>query len=35
MIKDRDGKFKMKPMKDVFDNDVAEEDIPQNMCHVF
>ena len=35
MYKDRDGKFRMKPMRDLFDDDVADEDIPQNMCHVF
>jgi len=32
---DRDKKFKMRNMRDIMDDDVPLEKVPNNMLHVF
>lgn len=32
---ERSGKLKMKPLREVMDSSVADEDVPDNLLHVF
>lgn len=35
MTKDREGNFKMIPLRDIMDKDVKDSDVPDNILHVF
>lgn len=34
-VRDRDGKVRMRPLRDVMDHEVPDEDVPTNLLHVF
>jgi len=35
MKKERDGSYKMKPLRDVMDYDVPNDQVPANLLHIF